>query len=222
MPTTERVEDGILPGYVFGDMDIGEFFPNIPLHATLQQFSGLDLSRWNPCQGGSPYEVYARLCMGLRPCPYLAVQMLLWILEIIQDIHQHKDKDNLFRWDEVVVNLPGTIEYDVRYPRVYLWDKISKIICPILKAYIDDIRAGTASIELCRKVIRWVVSKLQYYGFQDAARKRTAPHCGEVPWAGTILDTTDGEVSRRVTQEHWDKSKELIKELQIMLDAGGE
>ena len=45
---------------------------------------------------------------------------------------------------------------------------------------------------------------------QDAARKRRAPSKTPGAWAGTIIQTNDGIVEKRVSNERWTKTKVCV------------
>ena len=48
--------------------------------------------------------------MGFKPSPYNSVRMQLISEEIIQG--NRLDKENSFQWQDVRLNLPGTVEYN--------------------------------------------------------------------------------------------------------------
>jgi hypothetical protein len=111
------------------------------------------------------------------------------------------DRENVFHREGVVVNLPGTWDYDPTRPRLYKirWDGN---IAGDLVIYIDDVRVvANALIEAWKASSR--VAK-------DAARKRREPSKEPGAWAGTVMWATDLEVRKMVTQERWEKTKSKL------------
>jgi hypothetical protein len=57
-----------------------------------------------------------------------------------------------------------------------------------------------------------VVSKLNWLGIQDAARKRRDPCQEPGPWAGSVLHVTpEGGITVSVIQEQWEKTKGIVE-----------
>ena len=54
--------------------------------------------------------------MGFTTSPYQTIQGILWAEEVI--LNNPHDASNVFRWDVVVLNLPGTSDYDPTKPWV--------------------------------------------------------------------------------------------------------
>jgi hypothetical protein len=52
--------------------------------------------------------------MGLKLSPYQAVQAILVVKEVI--LGDRTDPANIFRWDHIRMNLPGSAEYDPSLP----------------------------------------------------------------------------------------------------------
>ena len=114
------------------------------------------------------------------------------------------------RWDKVILNLIGNSNFDPAYPNVYKWDSHSNRIAGDLIAFIDDLRAVGYSLEHAWTIARWVASKLEFLGIQDAARKRRIDNG---PWAGGKYGTSNQEITKTVTEEKWKKGKEYIEAL---------
>jgi hypothetical protein len=55
---------------------------------------------------------------------------------------------------------------------------------------------------------------------RPATRKRTSPTESPGPWAGTVTCAEGGSLVGMVSQEKWDKTKGLLKELTEMLTKG--
>jgi hypothetical protein len=63
---------------------------------------------------------------------------------------------------------------------------------------------------------------LQYFGIQDAPRKRQPPVRAAGAWAGSTFTTTEKDVKQLVAQSKWDKAKSQILELSRMLEELGD
>ena len=114
------------------------------------------------------------------------------------------DEKNPLRWDKVILNLIGNTNFDPAYPNVYKWDSHNNRIAGDLIAFIDDLRAIGHTLEAAWAIARWVASKLEFLGIQDAARKRRIDNG---PWAGGKYGTANQEITKTVTEEKWLKGK---------------
>ena len=123
------------------------------------------------------------------------------------------------RWDSIILNLVGSKEYNPSLPNVYKWDSIAKRIAGDLVAFIDDLRAIGYTLEQAWLIARWIASKLEFLGVQDAPRKRRLDNG---PWAGGLFDTIDGKITKTVTKAKWKKGKDYIKELRDELRTNSE
>lgn len=122
-----------------------------------------------------------------------------------------EDSNNLFRWDILVLNLPGSSTYAPDKPWV---SKIklpeSKIACNLF-IYLYDVRITGDSYLECQRVSRIVASLFNYFGLQDAARERRDPRQSPSQWAGSIVATNGPSVEIMVSQELWDKAKAIVQ-----------
>jgi hypothetical protein len=99
------------------DVDIGEMFLNFILHKDLRALAGVDLSHYFPDeQDGCLWEACQRATMGLRSSPFQCVQAMGIAEEVIRG--DPSDPGNVFRWDLVEHNLPGSECYDPSRPWV--------------------------------------------------------------------------------------------------------
>jgi hypothetical protein len=83
--------------------------------------------------------------------------------------------ENLLWWDKVILNLPGDPCFDPSQPTVSKWNKMVERIARDIVGFVDDLRLSGYSIENAWAVLRFILSRLQYLGIQDAARKRRPP-----------------------------------------------
>jgi hypothetical protein len=101
-------------------------FLNFPLHESIRPYSGIDLTPYQVKLGigdgkKSVWYRWTRNWMGARMSPYSSVQFCSLAEEFCRG--NNKDITNPLRWDVIVLNLPGSKNYDPSKPRVYKWDK---------------------------------------------------------------------------------------------------
>ena len=155
--------------------------------------------------------------MGFRPSPYLTTKEMKTIEHRIKG-NRH-NKDNVYRWDKVVLNLPGSSGYTPTKPWVYKARKDGTMAADLF-SYIDDYRNTAPSKVECWKGGHVVGCCFTYHGIQDAARKRREPSTEPGAWAGTIIHTDGDRVLVLVSQAKWDKTKSWINWLSKVVDEG--
>jgi hypothetical protein len=98
-------------GYWSINNDYGEMFSNYWLHLELRKYSGVDLTPiyGHNSDGSLCIEAWTRLPQGERPSPYLAVQQGHRLKRKFYG--NRLDDENVFRWDHVELNLPGSETY---------------------------------------------------------------------------------------------------------------
>ena len=191
-------------------------FPNFPIHASLKQVVGIDLSPFSEqiakefphLRKQKVTARWNRLWFGWNQSPEQATTFYYWAEDFIRG--NRKDHANPLRWDSVILNLLGSKQYNPSLPNVYKWDKVAQRIAGDLIAFIDDLRAIGYNLEEAWRIARWIASKLEFLGIQDAPRKRRLDNG---PWAGGLFDTTKGKITKTVTKEKWNKGKKYIREL---------
>lgn len=178
LPTVESHLRCLAPGYFMGDIDFSEQFLNFILHEKVQPYAGVDLTTYFADEL-TPFkrviwEHWGRCGMGFVSSPYTAVQGTLMAEEVFRG--DPLDPSNIFRWDQVVLNLPGQSDYRPWDPWVYKaihnMEGGPPIIANDLKIYVDDVRTIGRSYKEGRKASRVVASLAGYLGLQDAPRKR--------------------------------------------------
>ena len=190
-------------------------FLNFPLHHELRPYSGIDLTPFKHQLGittkGSFLVHWTRCWMGAKPSPFAAVSFYYLAEEFIRG--NHLSPLNPMRWDIVKLNLPGSVTFNPSKPRVMKWNSELQIIAGDIIAFVDDLRATGCTMEHAWQVARTTASRLQYLGCQDAARRRRPPTLTPGAWAGAVFRTSDTSVVKLVSQEKWDKARNLIKSL---------
>jgi len=227
LPTTNTHLRSVEPGTWLADLDIGEMFLNFPLHESLRALCGVDLSHYGRSISGpeGPYFdwelrqfAWTRCAMGLRPSPYQAVQGVLVAEEMI--LGDREDPQNIFRWDHLVLNLPGSKRYDPGKAWVYKVRANDGAVAADLVTYVDDQRVSAPTELESWRASRRVASINNYLGLQDAARKRRGPSQEPGAWSGSVVRTTNGNVSVLVSQEKWEKGQRYVATLREMWDGG--
>jgi hypothetical protein len=203
------------------DSDFGEFFLNFILHEALRELAGVDLTLYRTDEEvkelgeklfGVCWERWERCAMGLNPSPYQTGQAMLFAEDVIRGVRD--DPRNMFRWERVELNLPGSAAYDPAKPWVFKARKDGDPAADF-SLYVDDNRSvGNSRLE-AKLATRRVASIGSYLGVQDASQKRRMASQTPGAWAGTVM-SADGEgVFVTVSQEKWDKAKGMI---QAMID----
>lgn len=215
LPVMSHTLRSLLKGYYGADLDVGEMFLNWWLGEKLRPYAGVDVTHVKQAgEKGKCWERWVRNFMGLRDSPFRSLQMM--IMAKFLAYGDRTDEDNPFRWDSVVLNLPGDPDYDPSLPWVMKVRRDGHLASEVY-IYVDDGKfTGWNRLECWRAVQRF--SKvLSWLGIQDAFRKRTGPSTEPGPWAGTVTHTKDG-VMATVTEVKWAKTQGIVQEMAQMLE----
>jgi hypothetical protein len=197
-------------GAYAGDFDIGEQFHNYILHESEQIFCGVEVPEIlmeKLKQEGLQIEKYMRwnrLVFGWQSSPYLALRMFSRALDYAKGAPEKTN--NLFSWNRVVLNLPGSDGYDPSLPRIRKLQETGETADDVVTFY-DDGRVFAASEEHAQLAIRQITSRLQYLGNQDAARKRRAISQRPGAWAGGIVYSDQNVLRTFTSPDKWNKAK---------------
>ena len=215
LPTVDTMLRTVDVGYWGADNDYGEMFLNFWLHPTLRPYCGVDLTGTFPEDirpGHSTlWESWSRNAMGLSPSPYASCQQGTRAKRLMLGCRH--DPRNVFRWDRVVLNLPGCPEYDPSKPWVYKARQNGQIAADLHK-YVDDVRETAPTQEEVDAASSLVAKVAAFLGLQDAARKRRKSAQRPGAWAGAKVDTDADAVYKTVSTQRWSKAKEHIDRLQ--------
>ena len=160
--------------------------------------------------------------MGLTWSLYQVVKSLHLAEEIIRG--DRLDCKNVFRWDRIRLNLPGSDDYNPSLP----W--VSKVkdnpdgtvdVAADLFTFVDDLRPTGKSKAEAWKAGRRSASLLNWLGIQDAPRKRRDSRQDPGAWAGSVV-RTEGGVFTLVSDEKWDETRRLLHELEVKLQESPE
>lgn len=206
-----------------GDIDLGEMFLNFWLDPRIRPYAGVDISGF--CTEEEKHgqkvvwERWVRLLMGFRPSPYTTIRQLLWGEEIVRG--ERSDPKNIFRWERIRLNLPGSPIFDPLLPwvskvftdRLEDGELIERIACDFA-TFVDDMRAAGYSLEATWQAMRVIAARLNYLGIQEAPRKRRSPlKTGSGAWTGALQRVYEALIAALTSQEKWDKGKRIIRGL---------
>ena len=200
----------------YGDVDLGEMFLNYPLDPRLKPYAGIDVTAaLNPDLSDEELREikriikhWTRCLMGLKTSPILCTKAFAWSEEVIRG--KRLGVDNPLRWDKVMMNLPGSKDYDPSLPWVYKYNSLTGTLAGYFGTYVDDIRPVGGTEKECRRIARRVASVANYLGQQDAPRKRRRVSQTPGAWAGAIVLSKEGNLYVTTSQERWDKCKAFL------------
>jgi hypothetical protein len=204
-----------------GDLDIAEMFLNFCLHEELQSLCGVDLKGYFPEEvdpGKTLWERWVRCMMGLKILPYVTIKGLLLGLEVV--LGNPLDERNRMGWDQVHLNLPGSVDYDPTYPRIWKHNGDRRVIAPALLSYVDDLRVTGHDEAECWCVMHQVSTRLGYLGIQMALRKWRPPSQDPGAWAGSLVSTEAMGVAVRISLEKWREIKKIVQDLIQLVEHG--
>ena len=142
------------------------------LDEDLRQYTGVDLTSTFPeeCHNNNViWERWERMLMGFRTSLYFTTRDMKRLEPHIKG--NRFNQENVFSWNQVVMNLPGDKTYDPSKPRVYKVRKDGSIAADLF-IYIDDLRPTAPTRLEVWMAAHQVGYKLCWVGLQDAARKR--------------------------------------------------
>ena len=224
LPTVDTVMNNSDSFTWYGDIDLGEMFLNYPLDPRIRPYAGVETYRPKRLEKREKikriFHRWNRCAMGMMCSPYNATQSFSVSAEFITG--DTKDLDSPLGWDKVVLNMPGTSEYNPCMPWCYRWNSERQEMPGFFATYVDDIRTGGHSEDQCYQVSRRVAARTNYLGQQDAPRKRRKPSKHPGAWCGAIV-VNKGEEGLYVTcsQKKWDRGRSHVDTLLTELEVGG-
>jgi hypothetical protein len=228
VPTSSTLERTVTPDTIQGDNDFGDMFLNFQLHEEMQKYTGVDardllndteardwMQKFSDQSEDEVMFTWDRPAMGLTSSPYQAVQTVTRAKRLM--LGDPASSTNPFRWDKVVINAPGSQDYNPRLPWIFKV-RADGLIAADMHTYIDDNRVTANDAEEAWRASSQIAKTCSSLGMQDAARKRRAPSAEPGAWAGTIIRTDGESVEKMVSQERWDKTKDRIQWIQDQLE----
>jgi hypothetical protein len=211
LPSIYNVMDSCTHLSWFGDVDIGEMFLNFPLDLSIRAYCGVDLT-WIKDSDQTVWECWQRMAMGLRSSPWVTTRLVAWMVEFV--IGDKACPQNPFRWDRIVLNLPGDPDYNPSMPRVYKWNDLHKAIASGLYCFMDDFRLAGPTEDLTKRCTHRLESRMSYLGIQDATRKRRPITQRPGEWNGSIIIAVEGVgLFVTVTEKKWLKTRNILEKL---------
>jgi hypothetical protein len=210
LPTMTSMFRGLDLDFWCADNDFSDNFLNYWISKELRAYCGIDvdlLMRDDPDYKPTPFT-WTRCAMGLKPSPYFAVQQNTRAKRVM--LGDPTDPKNVFRWETVVVNLPGNPQYDPSKPRVYKVRADGTIASDIV-CYVDDNRVTAPTEEEAWLASSRVAKTASWLGLQDAARKRRPPSQRPGPWAGGVAYVSKTAVTQAVSIPRWRKTKAAVR-----------
>jgi hypothetical protein len=213
LPDNSGLIRAIEDGYWCIDNDYGEMFHNWWMHPELRSYSAVDLTPlFGTTEEGKPtIEAWTRLPMGERPSPYAAVQQGRRLRRAF--LGDPANENNIFKWDYVEVNLPGSKGYRPGRPWFSKRRKCGDIAADA-QDFVDDLRGTGKTAEDAWQVGTCIGKTASYYGVQDATRKRRVQSQTPGAWAGTVVGTVPSTFVS-VTDEKWSKTKSELNRLDV-------
>lgn len=201
------------------DNDCGQMFNNFQMHKKERKSHGVRFIHTRNGQDIEP-ETFVRWCVlnfGCMCSPYLAYQGECRISEMARG--DPADPGNPFQYSRVLVNLPMTRTYDASLPRLMLLRSDGELASQV-KLYIDDYR-GAGRGKDHRPALaaqRRLAQKMNYYGNQDAARKRRFPSLAPGAWNGGLIHCTGPYPVKATTSKKWQRGVDSLEWLSNMFE----
>jgi hypothetical protein len=203
-----------MPGTYMADIDIGEMFVNFVMHERMQPYAGVDFTLYFPEELANGWKLplrerWVRCGMGFKSSPYNTGQAMLMAEEVIRG--SPSDPNNLFKYDQVILNLPGMCTYEPAKPWVYKLHTLDGHIAPDFFVYVDDVHSTGFNSDVCWQGTRKIACTYNHLGIQDAPRKRCGLSLEAGLWAGSTVFTSGGEAFVTVTLDRWRKAKSQVQ-----------
>ena len=229
LPTGDSLLRSVQAGTWMADNDVGECFYNWRLDKQVIPFTGIDLSCYfrtsdssesagSARRGPRSWFSWQRPPMGCRPAPYISARCMALLKE--ETLGNRLDVANVFQWDELVLNCPGSPNYRPWMPPVFKQRKDGHIAADYVE-FVDDRRPCGFSELVCWQVAQRAASVAALHGVQDASRKRRPPSQEPGSWAGYVVHTTDDKVRGLVDQVKWNKTRDRLKIIDENLRSSG-
>ena len=198
MVPTEKVMEKLLSSVMYSGVNV-TLIEDLLLYKSPAE-KELILTRWE------------RSLMGLKSSPYNCTRAAAWGEDFVRG--DRRDPKNPFRWDKVILNMPGQESYDPRLPWVFRFDSVRNQVAACFCTYVDDIRSGDCSELEYVATTHTIASRINYLGQQDAPRKCRRISQQPGAWVGAMVTVSEGEgLCVTCSQQKWDNTKGIISRL---------
>jgi hypothetical protein len=170
IPANTALERVVVAGSVQADNDYEDMFLNFILHEGLQDYTGVDVSGLFADEDSEEDTKWDRPAMGLTGSPYTCVQGSSRGKRVT--LGKREDRDNVFHWEDVVMNLPGTFGYDATQPKIYK-QRFDGLIAADLVIYIDDVRTVAKARREAWRASSQVAKNLRLAGIAGCSSEET-------------------------------------------------
>ncbi|KAL7575071.1 hypothetical protein ACA910_000442 [Epithemia clementina (nom. ined.)] len=153
--------------------------------------------------------------MGQSPSPFVTTQQTRRLKRLI--LGDAQDHTNVFQWDYVKLNLPGTPAYQPGKPWISKRRNNGRLASDAHN-YVDDLRGTAATMEEAWQVGARIAKTASFYCVQDAARKRREQSQRPGAWAGVVCGTWPQRPFISVTQSKWERTKARISRLRAAVE----
>jgi hypothetical protein len=126
------------------------------------------------------------------------------------------EKSNPYHWNQVHLNLPGSVTYTPSQPWVQHLTHDGHLAGNSVR-YVEDLHLVGSSKEHCWQLSHKLATTFSYLGLQIALQKFRPPTQQPGPWAGTIAFSTACGVGITCSAEKWSKAKGLLEDLHAAL-----
>jgi len=190
------------------DLDVAQQFNNYQMHKKERHSHGVRfISTRN--DGSVEPQTFLQcsvLNFGCVCSPYVATQGQERIMELCEG--NPSDASNPFQYSECWLNLPGSLTYDPSMPRVILLRTDGEMATKRV-TFVDDIHGASRGTDEdpAREASRRLAGKMNYYGNQDAARKRGPPTLIPRPWNGFMTHTDTPYPVKGTTAKKWNRGR---------------
>jgi len=161
LPTVESHLRAVDSDTFMADNDVGEMFLNFMMDVRMRPYAGVDLITLFPeelvMDGLTLHVRWNRLFMGFGPSLYLTTRDMMRVEPKLKG-GRHVPS-NVFRWEYVILNLPGDADYAPSMPRVYKVQEDGTMASDMF-IYMDDFRTTGPSREECWQGAQQVGSRL--------------------------------------------------------------
>ena len=95
--------------------------------------------------------------MVFSPSSYYAVAFYYLALEFA--LGNREDLTNVFRWDTIKLNLPGSASFNPSLPWIMKWNELIKNLAAKIVAFLDDLRISAIDEETVWRAARQIAAR---------------------------------------------------------------